>query len=66
MVRPTCTDGFGVSIQEAITFGCPAVASDVCQRPTGTVVFKNRDMEDFERKVRSILSAKKSNEERLL
>ena len=66
MVRPTCTDGFGVSIQEALSFGCPAVASDVCQRPMGTIVFKNRDMDDFECKVRSILSAKKSYEERLL
>jgi len=66
MVRPTCTDGFGVSIQEALSFECPAVASDVCQRPTGTVVFKNRDMDDFECKVRSILSAKKSYEESLL
>lgn len=59
MVRPTCTDGFGVSIQEALVLGCKAVASDVCQRPMGTVVFQNRDMNDFECKVRSALAENK-------
>lgn len=59
MVRPTCTDGFSVSIQEALVLGCKAVASDVCQRPMGTVVFQNRDMNDFECKVRSALAENK-------
>lgn len=43
MVRPTSSDGYGVSIAEALHFGCPAVASDVCDRPEGTVLFKSRN-----------------------
>lgn len=47
MVRPTCVDAYGVSIREALYFGCPAVASDVCTRPKGTTVFPNRDTNAF-------------------
>jgi glycosyltransferase involved in cell wall biosynthesis len=50
MVRPTSNDGYGISIAEALYFGCPAVASDVCERPPGTVLFATRDPEDFLRK----------------
>ncbi len=50
-VRPTNTDGFGVSIAEALYFNIPAIASDVCKRPDGTILFKNRDNEDFFNKV---------------
>lgn len=58
MVRPTCSDGYGISIAEALYFGCPAVASDVCTRPEGTILFKNRDLNDFYNKVVSILKEK--------
>ena len=55
MIRPTCTDGYGISIAEALFFDCPAIASDVCPRPEGAVLFKNRDMDDFEQKTRELL-----------
>ena len=55
MVRPTCTDGYGVSVAEALYFNRPAVASDVCNRSDGCVVFRNRDMDDFEMKVCQVL-----------
>ena len=51
LVRPTNTDSYGVSVAEALYLGVPAVASDVCERPAGTVVFRSRDSEDFKRKV---------------
>jgi glycosyltransferase involved in cell wall biosynthesis len=54
-VRPTITDGFGVSVAEAIYFGVPAVASDVCERPKGTIVFRNRDLDDFVAKVKDVI-----------
>jgi glycosyltransferase involved in cell wall biosynthesis len=53
-VRPTLTDSYGVSVAEAIHFKVPAVASDVCQRPEGTVLFKNRDMAGFIARVKSV------------
>lgn len=60
MVRPTCVDGFGISIAEALHFGCPAVASDVCVRAKGARVFENRNMDDFERECRGVLHNKLS------
>ncbi|WLD82862.1 glycosyltransferase [Selenomonas dianae] len=58
MVRPTCTDGYGISIAEALYFDCPAIASDVCVRPEGTILFNSRDMDDFYEKASEILSRK--------
>ncbi len=55
LVRPTYVDAYGISIAEALYFGCRAVASDVCERPEGTVLFKNRDLEDLYSKCRSLL-----------
>ncbi|MCL4517073.1 MAG: glycosyltransferase family 4 protein [Firmicutes bacterium] len=55
MVRPTCTDGYGISVAEALYFKCPAVASNVCQRAEGTVLFESRNQKDFLDKVRELL-----------
>ena len=57
MVRPTYSDGFGVSVAEAIYFGCPALASDVCERAPGAITFFNRNMEDFYVKAKAILAS---------
>lgn len=57
MVRPTNTDGISVSVAEALYFGCPAVASDAVERPAGTLIFRNRDREDFLRKCEEALRA---------
>ena len=54
-VRPTNTDGYGVSIAEAIHFTVPSVASNVCQRPGGTILFNSRDLNDFRLKVKELL-----------
>jgi len=62
MLRPTYSDGFGVSVAEAIHLGCPAIASDVCERAEGTQLFKNRDQEGFFRQARLILSRKFSED----
>jgi len=55
MVRPTCSDAYGVSVAEALHLGCPAVASDVCQRTPGTLTFASRDAQDFLKKCRLAL-----------
>ncbi|MBL0721721.1 MAG: glycosyltransferase family 4 protein [Sulfurovum sp.] len=47
MIRPTSSDGYGISIAEALYFDCPAIASDVSDRPEGTILFKSRDIEDL-------------------
>ena len=53
-VRPTVVDSYGVSVAEAIHFKVPAVASDVCLRPEGAVLFKRRDEADFIRCVKAV------------
>jgi len=55
MLRPTYIDGYGASIEEAIFFGIPAIASDVCNRPKGTILFKNRDIDDLYTKTIDII-----------
>lgn len=55
MVRPTNTDSYGVSVAEAIDLGIPAVASDVCERPAGTIHFRSRNIQDLEEKTRVAL-----------
>lgn len=56
-VRPTITDSYGISVAEALYSGIPAVASDVCERAPGTILFRKKDLKDFEEKIRlSIVS----------
>lgn len=54
-LRPTNTDGDANSIREALHLGIPALASDVVPRPEGTVLFRVRDLDDFEVQVRLLL-----------
>lgn len=46
-LRPTNTDGDSISVREALYAGIPTIASDVIDRPFGTIVFKNRDLSDL-------------------
>ena len=57
-VRPTLSDSFGISVQEAVFVGTPAIASDVCDRPDNTILFKTGDIKDFIEKTRKIIDAK--------
>ncbi len=61
MVRPTYSDGYGISIAEALYFGCPAVASNVCERPEGTVLFRNRDLDDLVCKCTEVIKDSRKN-----
>ena len=54
-IRPTLSDSYGISIAEALYVGTPAVASDVCKRPVGTILYKAGDVVDLSEKVRRIL-----------
>ncbi|MBK5240619.1 glycosyltransferase [Clostridium sp.] len=54
-LRPTNSDGYGVSIAEAIYCNVPAIASDVCQRPEGSILFNTRDMEDLYNKTIEVI-----------
>jgi glycosyltransferase involved in cell wall biosynthesis len=51
VVRPTNTDGDSLSIREALYLGKPIITSDVVIRPEGSILHKNRDIDDFEQKI---------------
>lgn len=55
MIRPTYSDGFSGSVVEALFLGCKTIASDVCERPDETLMFKNRDLNDLYEKILKIL-----------
>lgn len=46
-IRPTSTDIEGVSVKEALLCGTPVIASDVCLRPSSSILFRNRDFNDL-------------------
>lgn len=46
-VRPNHIDSYGVAVAEALQLGTPAVASDVCDRAMGTLVFPAGDYDAF-------------------
>lgn len=60
-IRPTNEDGYGISIDEAIYFNCPVIASDVCRRNHLAVLFENRNINDLYQKSLQILNKKTNN-----
>lgn len=57
VVRATNTDGDALTIREALYIEKPVIASDVVQRPDGTVFFKNRNSEDLFEKIDEIMQS---------
>ncbi len=57
-IRPTLSDGESVSVQEALYFGTPVVASNVCVRPKTVMLFKTGNQQDFNKQVERVLHAK--------
>lgn len=64
-VRPTNTDGDAISVREALHFNIPVVASDVVSRPKGTILFRNRNIEDFTFMVKRVLNDKNQYKKQL-
>ncbi|MFK4424565.1 glycosyltransferase family 4 protein [Bacillus sp. RC51] len=54
-IRPTNTDGLGISIAEAIYYNVPSIASDVCNRPHGTILFESRNNIDLHQTVNKVI-----------
>jgi glycosyltransferase involved in cell wall biosynthesis len=57
-LRPTMSDMEGVSVKEALQFGTPVVASDVCIRPKEEVLYRTGDAEDLFEQVYPLLQRK--------
>jgi glycosyltransferase involved in cell wall biosynthesis len=55
-IRPTSTDGYSISLAEAVSLKVPAIASDVCLRPEGTILFQSRDSNALYERVCEVIS----------
>lgn len=47
LLRCNIHDGYGVSLQESLDMGVPAIATSVCERPKGTILFKSGEIEEL-------------------
>jgi glycosyltransferase involved in cell wall biosynthesis len=54
-IRPTQTDIEGISVKEALSFGIPAIASDVCQRPAPCLTYKEGDFKELMEKIKQVM-----------
>ncbi|AFL80700.1 glycosyltransferase [Aequorivita sublithincola DSM 14238] len=56
LLKTNLVDGYGIALQEAMDLGIPAIATDVCVRPKGTVLFKDNNLTDMTEKISQTLS----------
>lgn len=61
VLRTTNTDGDALSVRESLFFNKPIIASDIVNRPEGTILFQMRDVNDLVAKIKSCLSIKNKN-----
>jgi glycosyltransferase involved in cell wall biosynthesis len=61
LVRTNNSDGYGVSLQEAMDLGVPAIGSDTCERPKGTILFKTGDLSDLSKKINEVVKSDAKN-----
>lgn len=47
ILRTNIHDGYGVSLEESLDLGVPALATDVCTRPEGTTTFKAQNLDSL-------------------
>lgn len=60
-IRPNRVDAFGISIQEALDLGVPAIASNVCTRAPGAILFKTDDYNNLKSVFEKALNSKKED-----
>lgn len=54
-IRPTRNENFGISVAEALYCKVPVIASNVCPRPAGTLVYQVDDRDDLLQKIKQSL-----------
>ncbi len=55
LIRPTLVDSFGVTVAEAIYLNVPVIASDICERQDGTILFKTGSEQDLTDKLEYVI-----------
>ena len=59
VLRPTNTDGDALTVREGLYMGKTVIASDVVQRPQGTILFRNRDIDSLAREIEGVIHSDK-------
>ncbi len=54
-IRPTITDSYGISVEEALEAGIPAIASDTCERAEGAILYETGNIKELCYKVDSVM-----------
>ena len=54
-VRPNLVDSFGVAVADVVSMGKVVIASDVCERVPGAVLFRSGDVESLRARLRLAL-----------
>lgn len=54
-VRPNAVDSYGLAVADACSLSVPVVASDVCERHPGAILFESGNFEQFDSKVEQAL-----------
>lgn len=57
-LRPTLSDGHSLSVQEAVFFNIPVVATNVCLRPAGAELISPNNFSELLQKTKSILTGR--------
>lgn len=55
-LRPNTVDSYGLAVADAISLGVPAIASDVCDRCPGAVLFPAGNYEAFEQVAEQVIN----------
>jgi len=66
LLRPNREDGYGVSVQEALSVGVNAIASDACARAKGTILFKSGDFESLRETVSAFINKSDTEKRRIV
>jgi len=59
-LRPTMRDSFGIAVADAVNYGVPVLASDICPRYQGAETFRITTYESFENALVESLNSKSS------
>lgn len=61
-LRPTQRDGFGVAVADAVSFGVPVLASNVCKRYPGTRLFEPTSYDVFSKELSALIAGNSTAE----
>lgn len=59
LLKTNKKDGYGIALQEAMDLGVPAIATNVCKRPKGTILYNKNDLNGLQKAVEFVLNTPK-------